>query len=358
MKIRVWWLGIVALLAVAVIGWTVITSGDGKKEDSISQTGSKKDPRKTTKQKRPKDKKPASPHPKPELPPILRLGKLPQLTDEQLDRFLTDNRRSPAALLAAYRIKEDISLLREAAAAYPEHPGVQLQMALRGGTPDEKQKALELFRKLEPDNSLGDYLSASFHFQQGNAEEGLKEVSLADSRAKFENHHADTAQYVEDAYLSAGQSLAEARCAAMFGQPMLTTMPLSLLAGKLSDLQGQHLQAGDTASADAIYKMGISLATKVRGDSKLLINDLVGMAIESRFLKQLPPDSIVPGTNLTATARLQTIVDERKQISALTGKSTQLQSSMSENDFLAYMKQVTRIGELKALRQLEENQGK
>ncbi len=358
MKIRVWWLGIVALLAVAVIGWSVLNSAGGKKDDAVSQTGTKEDTRKTTKQKRPKDKKPPHPLPKVELPPILRLGKIPQLTDEQMDRFLTDNRRSPAAMLAAYRIKGDIALLREAAAAHPEHAGIQLEMALRGGTPEEKRNALELFRKLEPDNSLGDYLSASFHFQQGNVEEALKDVSLADTRSKFENHQADATQCVEDAYLSSGKSLAEARCAAMFGQPVSSTISLNMLAGKLSEIQGQHLQAGDAASAEAICKAGLALATKARGDSKLLINDLIGMSIEARFLKPLPPESVVPGTNQTAAVRLQTITAERQKISALTGKSTQLQSSMSENDFIAYLKMVNQVGELNALRSLEENQGR
>ncbi len=143
---------------------------------------------------------------------------------------------------------------------------------------------------------------------------------------------------------------------ALLAVAVTSTMPLSQLAGKLAELQGQHLQAGDPASADALCKTGLSPATKVRGDSKLLINDLVGMAIESRFLKQLPPDTIAPGTNQTAAARLQSIIDERKQISTLTGKSTQFQSSMSENDFIAYLKQVNQVGELKALRSLEENQ--
>lgn len=358
MKIRAWWWGVVALFAVALIGWTVLRSDDTGKEARKSTADAKPDTRKSNKPKRPKDKKPPHPPAKVELPPIPGLRKLPQVTDEQLDRFLTDNRRSPAAMLAAYRIKGDIALLREAAAAHPEHAGIQLEMALRGGTPEEKRAALELFRKLEPDNSLGDYLSAAFHFQQGNTEEALKDVSLADSRTKFDNHQTDATQCVEDAYLSAGKSLAEARAAAMFGMPVVSTMSLSLLAGKLSDLQGQHLKAGDTDSAETLCKTGLSLAAKARGDSKLLINDLVGMAIESRFLKQLPPESIVPGTNLTAAARLQTLADERQQVAALTGKSNQLQSSLSENELIAYLKKVTQVGELNALRSLEENPGR
>lgn len=346
------------MFAVVLIGWTVLRSDDTRKEVRKSTADAKPDSRKSSKPKRPKDKKLPHPPPKVELPPILRLGKIPQLTDEQMDRFLTDNRRSPAAMLAAYRIKGDIALLREAAAAHPEHAGIQLEMALRGGTPEEKRNALELFRKLEPDNALGDYLSASFHFQQGNVEEALKDVSLADSRSKFDNHQSDATQCVEDAYLSAGKSLAEARCAAMFGMPVSSTMSLNMLAGKLSEIQGQHLQAGDTASAEAICKTGLTLATKARGDSKLLINDLIGMSIEARFLKPLPPEAVVPGTNQTAATRLQTITDERQKISALTGKSTQLQSTMSENDFIAYLKMVNQVGELNALRSLEENQGR
>jgi len=354
-------LGNLFVMLATGIGFCLI-SCDGKSgtKDAGKQADAKHEAPKGTKHKRP-PKKPEKPNVKVELPPLPVMGqrgKLPTLTDEQLDRFLTDSHRNALALLAAYRIKGDIALLREAAAAFPDHAGVQLEMALRGTTPEEKSQALDRFRKLEPDNSLGDYLSAFLHFQQGNAEEALKDMSMAASHAKFTTHRPDVIQCVEDAYLSAGHSLSEARGAAMFGQPATTAMPMSMLAGKLAELHGQHLQSGDTESAGAIYNMGMSLVANMRGESKLLIHDLVAMAMESRFLKQLPPESMVPGTNQTVAARLEAIDVERKQISALTGKSVQLQSTMGENNFLAYLKRVNEEGELNALRSLDETMTK
>jgi len=96
-------------------------------------------------------------------------GKVPSLSQVEVEAFLREKGRTAQNLLAASRLLKDLKYAREAAILEPQNPLAQLELALRGETPEEKGAALAAFRKAAPDNSLGDYLAAHQAFQSGDA---------------------------------------------------------------------------------------------------------------------------------------------------------------------------------------------
>ena len=98
---------------------------------------------------------------------------------EQLEGYLTQNRRSVEALLGALRASGDDSLLAEAKERFPDDPRVQFAAAYKTESPEERQQWLEKFKQSDPQNALADYLLAAEHFKSGQAEQALQEITTA-----------------------------------------------------------------------------------------------------------------------------------------------------------------------------------
>lgn len=378
MKYRKWWLGLLIVILVAGAGFMLLRRGaeDGgtlpegnARGHNTASTGKAKNPK------------------RPHKATITRLvsqvpGKviLPEVSAEQVERFLTDNHRSAEALLTASRLKDDLSLLREAAAAFPGHALVQLELALRGQTPDEKQQALEAFRKLAPDNAVGDYLAALAHFgrggpglaiglppglpglppglpnagAQGQPEEALEDLAGVEAHPGFGVRSPEQIQSAEDLYRSAGYGLLEAKAAALLGQPRTLTLALNKLSGNLAMLHQKHIAAGDAESAQTMLQMGLALSRRLRGESRLLIDDFVGNFMETRLLKQVPEDAAMPGGGQTASARIEALTNEQQEISELAKQCLPVLEAMTESEVLTYLQHLNQDGELKALRWLQQ----
>ena len=354
MKYRSWCLGLLILIVLAGVCVVLLRPGA---EDA---TGS---PERNLRGHNAAGTRPAAKNPNrshtatitPLVSPVLGKAKLPALTDEQVARFLADSHRNPEALLTVSRLKEDLSLLREAAASFPNHALVQLDLALRGATPDEKQQALEAFRKLAPDDALGDYLAALDHCERGQQAETLKDLAGVESHPGFGVRSPGQIQCAEDLYRSAGYGLLEAKAAALLGQPRTQTVMLNMLSGKLAILHQQYIAAGDDESARTVFQMGLSLSRRLRGESRSLTDYFVGNFMESRFLKQVPEDATLPGSRQTAAARLDALTAEGLEISDLAKQSLRTLGDMSEREVLSYLKHLDQEGELKALRWLQQN---
>ena len=351
MKHRIWWLGSLGL--VLLIGILVVlrpkSTDDSKGQDQNSGnnsagTGSVA-------------RTPKLAHPPTTTSLVTRVAenaKLPELSDEMVTRIL-GNRTNPESLLAVSRLTGALELLREAAKSFPDHAMIQLELALRGKTPEEKQQALESFRRLEPGNAMGDYLSALSHFEQGQAEDALADLKAVEAHPGFGDRNSGQIQSAEDVFVAAGYGRLEAKSAALLGQPKTQTMTLNELSRKLFELYQEDTRAEDAEAAQAVLQMGLALSRRLRAEARLIVDDKVGISMETRFLKQLPVDAPVPGSTLTAAIRLNELTTENQEISELAKQSSTFLNAMKENEVLAYLERLNQDGELKALRWLEQN---
>jgi hypothetical protein len=291
--------------------------------------------------------------------PLAKLlsGEELKLTPEQAEAYLQQNKRSAEALLAAARLTGNLSLVREAAEKFPNDPRVQLDLALRGETPEEKRKALDAFRQLARDNPLGDYLSALDRFKSGRTDDGVKDLLQAGGKNRLQDYTLDHAQSAEEALLAAGYGALESKAAGMFGVLLPHMQSLRELGTQMTELQKQYAQAGDAASAQAVGQLGLNLAWQMESQSgRTLIGELEGMAIEKKFLASQSPDSPFGSDGRTVRDRLAELDAHRQSIRELT-PLTDMLPRLPEREALIYFDRLKLHGELDALRWLKNKHG-
>ncbi|MFM8471802.1 MAG: hypothetical protein ACKODH_17875 [Limisphaerales bacterium] len=291
------------------------------------------------------------------LAKFLRGEELPKLTREQLDIFLRQNKRSAESLLAASRAVGDVTLLREAVEKFPNDPRARFDLAMRGETPEERRQALDAFRQLARDNPLGDYLSALDRFKSGQTDEAVKDLLQANSKNRLQDYTLDHMQSAEEAFLSAGYDPLEAKAAGTFGVQLPHLQALRDLANQVLGLQQQYAQVGDAASARAVGQLGMNLAAQLEGQpGRTLISELVGIAIEKKFLSGQAPDSPL-GDGRTAGGRLTELDAQRQAIRDAT-QFDSLLDNLPPQEVLIYFDRLKLNGELDALRWLKNKHGR
>jgi hypothetical protein len=94
-----------------------------------------------------------------------------------------------------------------------------------------------------------------------------------------------------------------------------------------------------------------------------LIQDLVGIAIETKALQALPPESLYDDSGRTVQARLDELASRKTEITRLNdpanGNSGERQSileTLSQQDLITYFDRLKIFGELNALRWAVEKQ--
>jgi len=285
----------------------------------------------------------------PEKPLVVRLLKenqLLKLTPAQLSKYLSENQGNAEALLAVFRLTGDISSLLQAANQFPNDPQVQLQLAFSSGDPGERRRGIDALRKNDPDNALGDYLSALENFRAGRTEAALNDLVAAADKTKLDDYAPSALQASEEAYMAAGYSVVEAKAAAMLGLTRQQLKPLQDLSKQMSELQNRYLQMGDRTSAQTVADMGINLGQQAQ-ESNFFIDELVGASIEKKFLGLLDPAA--------RQARLAEMDARAKYLRHMAG--SQAAVYMDGAEAVAFFDRQKIYGELEALRWLRERHG-
>lgn len=130
------------------------------------------------------------------------------------------------------------------------------------------------------------------------------------------------------------------------------------LAQDIADLQKQYLDAGDTGSAERLAQIGVALANRLdSGDgAKLLINQLVGIAIEPMVFKQLNQNvgyDFLGGK--TPQDRLAELKQQKLSLKDLAKSSERaVLANLTEAELLSYFDRQKVYGEVEAKRWLQQ----
>ena len=216
-------------------------------------------------------------------------GEVPKLNQLEVEAFLKNQGRSTTNLLAASRLLNDLSFAREAAKDDPKNPAVQLELALRGETPEEKSAAVMAFRAAAPDNSLGDYLAANQAFTSGDI--GAAGAALAQS---LDNPlYADYTQKIvagsEQAFLDAGYDETAAFAGSLTSLRFEQTRAVMDVSRSLMAVQEEFIRSADFDSAEPTVIIGLTIGQRIQEQGPYNIDLLTGIAIEKMFLQQLDP---------------------------------------------------------------------
>jgi hypothetical protein len=284
----------------------------------------------------------------------LLAGKVPQLNQLEVEAFLKNHGRSTTNLLAASRLLNDLGFAREAAKADPKNPAAQLELALRGETPEEKSAAIAAFREAAPGNSLGDYLAAHQAFATGDA--GAAGAALIQSldNPLFADYSQELVAGSEQAYLEAGYEPTAAAGAAMFALTVPRAQPLTEVSKNLLSLQQEFVRSADFDAAEPTVIIGLTLGQRIQDQGPYLIDQLSGIAIERKFLDQLDPLTQAGPGGQTAGERLETLDAKLLEIKDLTSRFTPAFASADQATQSQYLTKMKSEGELAAMRWLVE----
>ena len=284
----------------------------------------------------------------------LLAGKVPQLNQLEVEAFLKNHGRSTTNLLAASRLLNDLSFAREAAKADPKNPAAQLELALRGETPEEKSAAIAAFREAAPGNSLGDFLAAHQAFATGDA--GAAGAALIQSldNPLFADYSQELVAGSEQAYLEAGYEPPAAAGAAMFALTVPRAQPLTEVSKNLLSLQQEFVRSADFDAAEPTVIIGLTLGQRIQDQGPYLIDQLSGIAIERKFLDQLDPLTQAGPGGQTAGERLETLDAKLLEIKDLTSRFTPAFASADQATQSQYLTKMKVEGELAAMRWLLE----
>jgi hypothetical protein len=277
-------------------------------------------------------------------------GKVPSLSQAEVEAFLREKGRTAQNLLAASRLLKDLKYAREAAILEPQNPLAQLELALRGETPEEKGAALAAFRKAAPDNSLGDYLAAHQAFQSGDAGAAGAALLQGLNNPLFADYSQQVIDGSEQAYLSAGYEAQAASVAAMYSLAIERAQPLMDVAEKLKGLQDEFIRTADFDSAEPTVVIGLTLGQRMQEQGPYLIDQLMGNAIERKFLLQLDPLTAAGPGGQTAAARLETLDANLLEIKTLSSGFAEALVTMDDATRSQYLAKMKAEGELTALR--------
>jgi tetratricopeptide (TPR) repeat protein len=267
-------------------------------------------------------------------------GKIPKLSRGEVETFLKSHGRSPANLIVASRLLNDVGYAREAAAMDPANPMAQLEIALAGENAEEKARAIAAFRKAAPANSLGDYLAANQAFESGDT--GAAGAALLQSLEKplFADYSRQLLTGTERAYLEAGFDAGTSSGAAIFSQTIPQAGPLMKLSKELLSMRDHSTRTGDFDAAEPAVRLGLAVGQRFQDQGPNLIHQLIGITIERQFLERLDPLTTAGPGGQRAGERIETLNTKAAEIRAL-GESYSKLGQLApaiQSEFLAMLK--------------------
>jgi RNA polymerase sigma factor (sigma-70 family) len=276
-----------------------------------------------------------------------------RLSAAQVEAYLSENRRSAASLLAAFRTTRDEALLEEAMQKFPNNPQVAFEAALRKeATPAERHHWLEAMKQAAPQNSLADYLSALDQFKAGQTDQAVQELLSASGKQELQDYSRQRSQDDEEAYRVAGYSVHEAKLIAAAHLLLPHLAQMRELGNYIVDLAKSYAQAGDASSAQNALQMGITMGRRFGDPSpgESLIGQLVGIAVERTTLGAMDPKAISGADGQTVEERLKQLTERRSAIQQLSHEAESLWPTLPDEDWISFNDRSKVFGEEAALR--------
>jgi hypothetical protein len=279
-------------------------------------------------------------------------GKVPKLNQLEVEAFLKNQGRTTMNLLVASRLLNDLGFAREAAKDDPKNPAVQLELALRGETPEEKAAAVAAFREAAPGNSLGDYLAAHQAFLAGDA--GAAGAALIQSldNPLFADYSRQLVAGSEQAYLESGYEPNAAAGAAMFSLTLDHIQPVMDVSRNLQQLQDEFIRTADFDAAEPTVIIGLTLGQRIQDQGPYIIDQLIGVNIERQFLQQLDPLTQAGPGGQAAGERLEALDTKLLEIRSVSSAFSERFASADDATQSQFLAKVKAEGELAAMRWL------
>jgi hypothetical protein len=164
----------------------------------------------------------------------------------------------------------------------------------------------------------------------------------------------------EEAYRSAGYSVAEAKIIPSMQLLLPQLAQMKELSQNLTELAKSYRQAGDESSAQAVLQMAAKLGQRYSqvtpGEPE--ISQLVGIAIERIALNSMDPNAPYGSAGQTVKSWLEQLTQQRTDLQQLAKQTEALMPSLTDQDWISYKDRWRNFGEEAAGRWLISKYGK
>lgn len=278
----------------------------------------------------------------------------PRLTSAEAEKYLEENHRNAASLLAAFRATGDERLLHEAMEKYPNDPQVAFSAAYAPNvSPGERRQWLKAFKQASPANPLPDYLSALDYFKAGLPDLAAQDLLNAYEKDNFQDYSSDFILTGEEAYRSAGYPEEQARIIPSMSILLPQFGELKQLNEQIVSLAEAYRQAGDESSANAALQMDATLGQRLQGTAQTsLLSKLVGVAIETIALNHMDPSAPYSNGDQTVKERLAELIQRRTDLTQFGNQLDSIYTSISAADWISYHDRWRSYGEENAMKWL------
>lgn len=280
---------------------------------------------------------------------------LSMLSRDEADQFLALNKGSAQSFIAAFRVTHDIDYLRRAATNYPGDPSVLLRAVIHDAFPENRRPWLDQLKQADPDNALARYLSASQYWKDNDVDSALRDLAQASQKSGFKDYVTEHMQSLEEIYLSAGRSAAEAKALATFAVELPYISDLSKMSEGVASLVSRYRENGDSAAVESVSRMGLALAGHLNGvqDGGNLLGQIVGVKVEQRILGQLDPNQNYPFLGGLVSDRLAALKSREQSIRQDSQFIGQWIPRASEQEQVSYFDRLKLYGESAAIEWLK-----
>jgi hypothetical protein len=204
-----------------------------------------------------------------------------------------------------------------------------------------------------PGNSLADYLSAADHFQAGQTEEAIQDMSAALTKQIYQDYSWDFIENGQEAYRGAGYSETEARIIPSMSLLLPQFGELKEVNNQLINLAAAYRQAGDESSAQAALQMDLALGQRLTTpENASLLSQQVGFSIQTQALRQMDPSSPYGNSGQTVQDQLNQVNQERATLTGFGKQLDQIYETISPSDWISYHDRWLAFGEQNAMRWL------
>jgi hypothetical protein len=276
-----------------------------------------------------------------------------KLNSSEIGDYLNANQYNALSLVTAFAASGDKEFLKQAAKSYPNDPLVQAKVLMHDLFPEERQKWLEAMKSNDPENSLPHLLAATDLMKNGDVKGAMAEISSASNKS-YNDYTRESGMGLEEAYLSAGRNVAEAKA---FGSSEILLphlAPIKEAASKMAEAANAMAQSGDKQGAAALLNATYAMGKQFRDSAEtggILLSDLVGLAIENIALTRWPEGVEAPFGNPHEQIKLNK--DHRAEAQKLSAAVDAWLPNAPDNEIINYFDRLRTYGEWNAVNWLK-----
>jgi hypothetical protein len=281
-------------------------------------------------------------------PPVLA-------TPADVEMFLRRNGETGTNFAAAYAVTQDAQWLERGRALHPDNPDLLFFACAIENRPAELRALVARAQKAAPESMPPWLFEAKAALEDGGAQDGLRAFRSALAKPQLGLALESLVPEETQLLMEAGEEPAEAECTALTGTNVFAWQMAMQLLRKLKGL---------TLAADERAALGRDIITLSKryekaGLGRLLMGELVMLAIERTGLDMLPQDEPVPELGITPPGRVNQIEKRRDAIGELLKRCRESDNSPDDKNpagIREYLRRVRMEGEEKALLwSLEQN---